>query len=188
MVRDRALPWTRRSLIVELLGICGPSHVSGFIIAVVVNAIECEIRMRTFTNIFKEMLKRLQPPVTDRNSSSAVIGKRWISRIGAALFQMVPAGIFRRVRRAVRASVRTSQLVAKASARSRHSLIQMAGVSLDRLATVTLAHPLATLWRSRSVRDGYQPSETFACHVLGWASRKVAVSHLVSLAQFVQTA
>lgn len=86
------------SAISTLLTASSPSHISGFVVAVVVRKSVQGMRLGwPIANIGEKCGERIQPCVTDSNATPAIIGIRLQSRIGASRLHGLPCSILRGV-------------------------------------------------------------------------------------------
>ena len=94
-----------------------PLTVLGFIVSFVVFAIDCVHPSWFFPHVGKEVLKRGQPPLANRDSASAVFFKCWIIFVRTSLNHFRPRLILRRSASAVRSmNTRLTSLVVEAPA------------------------------------------------------------------------
>lgn len=89
------------SRVIKLCLVTGPSAISRFIIAIVVDAIQRSAVGRSPANIGYERSEGMSPCFIDRYSSTAVILKLLVTRVRASLFYLSPNVIFRLTSRSV---------------------------------------------------------------------------------------
>lgn len=140
-----------------LFQIGGPSAVSRFVIAVVVDSFDAVLTRRHWSHVGQESGKVIPPPIANLNPSATVVrvsAERW--RV-AALNGSSPDAIFGRVASTVRGVELAVNLAAPAAAARRLLGSQRGCRHADLYAAVACAFPLGLLADSRT-RSGHQQS------------------------------
>lgn len=106
-----------RPRIVGLLKLCRPPHVARFVIAVEVDPIKAVPCRRPVPNVGEEVLKAVQPPVTDLNATAAVAVVMISSHVIAALLDCQPCPVLGLFRHSMFQSHRAQPLSGEATAR-----------------------------------------------------------------------
>ncbi len=151
-----------------------PAHVSGFVVAVVIDAVNRMMACRPTTHVSQKRLKRLAPAFTHTNSTSAVPTKRFAARVQAARFHADPRYVLASEtmpsRVAMRALACPQRFSHQATTRARMATPQM-GLRHDaRRATVatTSEESVSMSPQRQGLFYGNEPSETT---VKGWFNR-----------------
>ena len=84
-----------RPAIVGLFSRCGPTAIRGFIVAVIVDAINRVFRAGTWPHVVQKLFKRVQPCLADVNATAAVVGIALNVGIQTAFAHVVIGTIFR---------------------------------------------------------------------------------------------
>lgn len=78
--------------VLSLLAACSPSAVTGFIIAIIIYAVQRET-IWPRPHILKEFSKRVDPPLGNFNSTSSIVTIPWEITVKAPLFHSSPAHV-----------------------------------------------------------------------------------------------
>lgn len=124
-----SFPWV--SSVAVLLNHGGPSAVAGLVMAVAVDAVQRHAG-RPFPHVSEEILE-FQPPLADRDPTSAVMGVRGVPGIEAAGHHPIPRSVRSRLFPAERSSLRRPWVPAL------HLLRNLGGDDAPCLLRVTLA-------------------------------------------------
>lgn len=73
----------------------GPRHVSGLVVALVVETLKRVLRRWAQADVGQEYLKRFAPPLTDRDAATSVVDKERARGIQAALLHVDPRRVLR---------------------------------------------------------------------------------------------
>jgi hypothetical protein len=130
----------------------------------VICAFERVIRRRSFAHISNKVLK-LQPSVTNRDTTSAITVKVLIAWVPAAVFHCEPYFIFWRLPFAVSIANSCGNLLLQTSATSCVTVAEFAGGNPTNGATVALTNPLRRVFHSPSVPKNHQFAKTLASQV-----------------------
>lgn len=122
-----------------------PAHVSGFVMAVVVDAIQRMIRGWSWAHIGQKGGEVLRPLATDADPPCAVALPRRVPRIATSLFHATPSPVFRSqhptTRGPMTAEPASVAVLNKAAARGRHPAAETGRRHNDRPAAIALAVP-----------------------------------------------
>jgi hypothetical protein len=94
--------------ITHLFGPCGPAAVSGFIIAVVVDAVKRMLITGSRSHVSEEGAKIVLPSITDGNAPAAVMFKGFVVFVSASRFHLGPRSIFRAIQGAIAIAIAAS--------------------------------------------------------------------------------
>lgn len=155
-----------------LLGLCGPSTVAGFVVPVIVDAVECPAE-RPWSHVREEVLERVHPSLTDGDSAASVVLPVPGVRISAALAHGGPTVKFRGGSTASAVPMRGSGpesfgglIVTQAPTASRVAVAQLLSRRLLPTAAITLTCPgrMRVSTAARAFQDG-QPAESLTDQV-----------------------
>lgn len=162
------LPLGIRSPVCGLLLPRGPAAVAGFVIAVVVDAIQRQAR-RWFAHILEEGLEAVPPPGADGDPAPAVILKRFFVRVVAALHHSVPSAV-RMAWLAVPimpvSSSRPAGVTAEAAARSGMAIAQSDTVHAGPCPAVAQAMPSPAAVLIAIGSAGGQAAKALTCDII----------------------
>lgn len=128
--------------IICLLHHCRPPAIAGLIVAVDLIAFEGELGTRSRTHVGQEILEGI-PPLTNRDSSAAIVLECQGVRIVAARFHRGPDSMLRESRESMRTIRIACALPLKASARSCRTLFERAPHHLGRRPAIAPTKPTA---------------------------------------------
>lgn len=124
-----------------LLGAGRPSHVSGLVVAVIVDAVKRVRAAGAFSNVGKKRLEVVAPFVAKANAATAVVGVGMMLRKFAAGLGVIPRLVFWRLRASVRARSVASGFAPKAAAALGMAILEHGAVSRLGRAAIALTKP-----------------------------------------------
>ncbi len=103
MATHTLCPW---SPIQSLLMARGPATIAGFVVTIIVDAIDAVFRRGSPSHIREKLFKRFTPLHANCNAPSAIIAIRYFAGILATTFHAAPRLVFRRGARSLRYAMR----------------------------------------------------------------------------------
>jgi hypothetical protein len=152
------------SLVAVVLGLCGPSHVARFVMAVIVDAVKFVSFGWARSNVRKERREVIAPAVTYGDATAAVVVEGFIARLVAAAFHRVPYAVLRPFRQSVSNEMAPSNVSAKTTTRSRVAGAQSFTKRYGSASAITNAVPASFTWRGGAIQHR-EPSVTAVAHV-----------------------
>lgn len=142
----------------HLLASCGPTHVSGRVMGIVVDPIHRQFRFWTGANVGVKVHETGSPSFTDLNSSSAVVPVFGVVGVMTALNHLAPQRVFRSLAHAV------CPIGMMTSTRGRHATAQIADEDFLFFSADTSAEQIPL--RRHLVR-----MLAATCHLSSWSFR-----------------
>jgi hypothetical protein len=122
------------SRIGHLLRASRPAAIAGLVVASIIFAVDAVRSRRLLTHVREKSFERTSPPLTHRNTPSAVVSERFVMGIRAALDHSVPRGVLRRVSSTVR-QIRLDHHATAALRAAGHDVVTLHAFLLSAIAS-----------------------------------------------------
>lgn len=152
--------------IVRLFVRCSPFYIFGKISETIVNPFNCVFRRRPGTNCLVKLGKRVDPSITDFNTSPTIVLKVLILGISAAIFYVLPNKIFSGFTFSMSKMAKFGSFSLNASTTCCMLITQTFSAGYFSVSTSAFTNPLHTsIWRIFHTINDSESSESLSCKV-----------------------